>query len=679
MAREDGRVVYRVIIDDSNVQSDMQRTENTVEKSTSNLKSKAKAGALAIGGGILGTVTAIGVGAVKSANDMDKAMNQFLASTGKGTEEAERYQEVMESIYTNNYGESFEDIAEKMGLVTQQMGELSDDELKRVTEQAYLLQDTFDMDFKESIRGVDALVKQFGVSSEEAFELMAQGAQAGLNQNDDLADQLAEYSVYYKQLGFDAEDALNIMLEGTKNGAYQLDYINDAMKEFGIRSKDMSVSTETAFQKLGLDAQKYFEVFAKGGGNTGEYFDEVVSLLSQVESDVERNSIGVALFGTKFEDLGEDAVLAMTKFGNTIDSTKNKLGEMEAVKYGSLEEMLEGLKRSLAPILIDLGQKLIPIIKLLAERLFPVVEQLMPVFSDVLLALIPPLGDLIDALLPPLIELFEMLIPPLLEIIEALMPVLIDLVLALAPLLIDVANALIPVIDFVVALIPIIVELIEIGIIPLIDVISKLIGYGLDLLTYALGVLKETFLAVFQSIVTIVQDNINTVTAILNKMIEFIKNVFAGNWGEAWKNIMEIMKLYFEGIGKYFKNILNGVIDSINGFLKGLNGIKIPDWVPKIGGGTFSVPLIPRLAKGGLAMGETLAVVGDNPNASIDPEVIAPLSKLKAMLGIDINSGVGMSKVIYNNVTVTGNTINDDNIDSIGDDFMRKLKREGIY
>lgn len=41
----------------------------------------------------------------------------------------------------------------------------------------------------------------------------------------------------------------------------------------------------------------------------------------------------------------------------------------------------------------------------------------------------------------------------------------------------------------------------------------------------------------------------------------------------------------------------------------------------------------PKLAKGGLAYGETLATIGDNPGARTDPEVIAPLSKLKGMLG----------------------------------------------
>ena len=41
----------------------------------------------------------------------------------------------------------------------------------------------------------------------------------------------------------------------------------------------------------------------------------------------------------------------------------------------------------------------------------------------------------------------------------------------------------------------------------------------------------------------------------------------------------------------------------------------------------------PKLAEGGLAFGPTMATVGDNRNARVDPEVIAPLSKLKSMMG----------------------------------------------
>ncbi len=55
---------------------------------------------------------------------------------------------------------------------------------------------------------------------------------------------------------------------------------------------------------------------------------------------------------------------------------------------------------------------------------------------------------------------------------------------------------------------------------------------------------------------------------------------------------------------------------------------------------------VPALAQGGLAMSPTLAMVGDNPNARVDPEVIAPLSKLKGMIG-DTGSENDMSKVVF--------------------------------
>ena len=106
------------------------------------------------------------------------------------------------------------------------------------------------------------------------------------------------------------------------------------------------------------------------------------------------------------------------------------------------------------------------------------------------------------------------------------------------------------------------------------------------------------------------------------------------------------------------------MIGLINGFIGGLSKIKIPDWVPKVGGLSFSLPKIPKLAGGGVAFDDTLAVVGDNPNARVDPEVIAPLSKLETMLGLNL-AGAGGDTRNYN-VYVTGNTISSENIDSIG-------------
>jgi len=79
----------------------------------------------------------------------------------------------------------------------------------------------------------------------------------------------------------------------------------------------------------------------------------------------------------------------------------------------------------------------------------------------------------------------------------------------------------------------------------------------------------------------------------------------------------------------------------IKAALKSLNpAIAIAGGIALIALGTFvkSKLAAPALAQGGLATGPTMALVGDNRNARVDPEVIAPLSKLKSMMG---DMGIG--------------------------------------
>ena len=132
----------------------------------------------------LSAVAAAGLGlSAKSAADNEAAINKYIATTGKAVEETDKYKEVMEAIYNNNYGDSIADVADKMRIVSNILGELPEAELQSVVEKSYMLQDAYDMDFQENIRGINSLMDQFGITSEQAFELINQGAQKGLNQN----------------------------------------------------------------------------------------------------------------------------------------------------------------------------------------------------------------------------------------------------------------------------------------------------------------------------------------------------------------------------------------------------------------------------------------------------------------------------------------------------------------
>lgn len=341
----------------------LQKTADKLE----NVGEKAKAAGEALAGVSAGAVGIIGASAASAAT-MEKAVNKYIASTGKAVEESEKYENVLQSIYENNYGEGFEDIADKMGIVNQLMGELPDEKLQSVVEKGYLLQDVFDIDFQESIRGVNALVKQFGITSDEAFDFLVKGAQSGLNQNGDLADQMAEYAVYWSDMGMTAEEVFNALARGAENGAFQIDYLNDAMKEFGIRTKDNSDGTKGAFEALGLNSAKLTASFAEGGEAAKKSFIEVVSALGKVKNETELNTLGVALFGTKWEDLGSQAILALTEINESLLEGTTSV-EAAGVMYGGVADTAQTALRKISSAGAELGKVVLPIIGEIAEKI----------------------------------------------------------------------------------------------------------------------------------------------------------------------------------------------------------------------------------------------------------------------------------------------------------------------
>ena len=121
--------------------------------------------------------------------------------------------------------------------------------------------------------------------------------------------------------------------------------------------------------------------------------------------------------------------------------------------------------------------------------------------------------------------------------------------------------------------------------------------------------LAPAFQWVFQHIIAPVVDSTfhnigqmweKTLKPLLNNMIDFIKNVFSGNFAGAWQNVLNAVGAVWEGIKTVVKGPLNAAIGIVNSFISKLNGVKIPDWVPGVGGKAFSMPQINYLAAGGV-------------------------------------------------------------------------------
>lgn len=305
---------------------------------------------------------------VSLASDGVKGINDFSAATGITGVKLQEMEEVMKGIYNNNFGESMTDVSQSLQVVSRAT-DLTGDKLQKATENAILLSDVFGYEVAESTRSASTLMNQFGIDYDTAMNLIAQGAQNGLDYSDELLDTINEYSVQFKQFGFDAEEMFNIMSRGVENGAFNLDKVGDAVKEFGIRITDGSDTTKEGMEAIGLSADEMAKKYQKGGKDAREAFDQVITGLENMKDPVERNQAGVNLFGTMWEDLGPKVVLSLNDQTEAIDTNKDALEQMNDVKYDDIESAMEGIKRNLTSSIADpIEERILPKLQEVGEN-----------------------------------------------------------------------------------------------------------------------------------------------------------------------------------------------------------------------------------------------------------------------------------------------------------------------
>jgi TP901 family phage tail tape measure protein len=225
----------------------------SVDKSLGKLGSTAGT-AVKIGMGVaVAGVAAVGTAAVAAgaaafnlSSDIQNATNNIAAQMGISKDEAAGFEDVMTGIFANNFGDSFDDIGSGITTVTHALGEMPDDVLQGITEDAFALRDAFDMGVGESATGAKALVESFGVTGEQAMDLIAHGMQNGLNASGDFVESLGEYSNLFSEAGFSAEQMYNIMESGAQAGILGTDKIADAIKEMGIKLNEGTDETKAA-------------------------------------------------------------------------------------------------------------------------------------------------------------------------------------------------------------------------------------------------------------------------------------------------------------------------------------------------------------------------------------------------------------------------------------------------
>lgn len=569
-------------------------------------------------------LTAVGTAAVKFAADSQDAFQQFAAATGTATDEMGKYKDMINNVYKDNFGDSINDVAEAMATVNQNMSYLDDSALQRCTEYAYTLSDTFGVDVAESTRAADSLIKNYGVSAREAFNLMTQGMQSGLNFSDELFDNIDEYSVQFKKLGLDAEDMFSIFANGAQNGAFNLDKIGDAVKEFSIRAIDGSDTTKQGFEALGMNADEMAQKFGAGGKTAKEAFNEVIQGLASMDDPVAQSAAGVNLFGTMWEDLGPQVITSMSTASDAIDKNRESVEKLVNVKYDTLTGALGGLWRTIqVDVLQPIGNQLIPYVtKGISfiqkftdkwNKLEPATQKTIVKFGMVAAAAGPLLMGFgkVSSGIRTMISNFGKIgglitrltgvsgFSGLATILTGPVGIAIAAVVAGAALIYTNWDRIEPIVKKIGQRFVDFWNTVQPQLQPFIDICMEIGSYLKDIL---LEVFKTVWQAAGDIIVAWfdqVSEVIDNVLGIFEGIITFLTGVFQGNWEQAWTGIVQAVGSIFGTLEALVKAPLNAVINLVNKAINAINNISVtlPDVV---GGGHigFNIPTIPTLAKG---------------------------------------------------------------------------------
>ncbi|MGN7360018.1 phage tail tape measure protein [Paenibacillus sp. SAF-054] len=371
---------------------------------------------------IITTVSDMFSGMVSDVGSLDDSVHQMGAATGATAQEMVQFKEVIQGIYEANIGEGFNDIANALVNVRQVTGQTGA-ALENTTKNALILKDTFGYDVNETVRTTDALMRNMGLTADQAFNLIAQGSQKGLDRSGDFLDTINEYSVQFKDAGYNAEEMFSILESGIKKGTFNLDKMGDLLKEFNIRIKSGDKVVTDSLDQLFApeDIEQFIGALSKGGAKVKEFrelsniagkdvakrlvtslkkggataakasslivgymsdsskiidgladatirprdaLDSIIKQLDKVNDANVRNELSVGLFGTQFEDLRASAVAALQDTNGEFNKTLDTMKQIEGVKYSSLTKDIQKLgKELMTDVVIPIGEDLMPVLR----------------------------------------------------------------------------------------------------------------------------------------------------------------------------------------------------------------------------------------------------------------------------------------------------------------------------
>ena len=348
-------------------------------------------------------LTELGGAATESFNEINNANTKAAAYFGETGEAAEDTAQVIKAVYEGGVGDSMDTVSDAVIAVKQNFRDLDQTELTNLTNQAIILEELYGIDMNETLRGASSLMKNFGMSGQEAMDFIVAGTQNGLDKTNELGDNLSEYSGKFSQAGYSAQEYFQLLNNGLDGGAYNLDKVNDAINEVTTRLADGTVA-----DNIGIYSDKTQELFQKwqdGGATQKEVIDSIVSDIANTTNEQDALNQAAQAFGTMAEDGNLKFITSLTSVGNTYDDVSGKAQGMFDATSTPAQEM-ESNMRKLKDSLLPLGEQLMELANAIIPPLVEGVQKVADFFGN----LPTPIQNFI-AILGGLIAAFTALAP----------------------------------------------------------------------------------------------------------------------------------------------------------------------------------------------------------------------------------------------------------------------------
>ena len=341
----------------------------------------------------------------------------------------------------------------------------------------------------------------------------------------------------------------------------------------------------TVVQLLRKNFDKVREAVGRIFGDKGlEIFDKIVAAVTAAgdaiknvfsggNMDAARQKIE-SIFGAKGTAVFDGFIRAAQTVGSAIGSL-----------VGFITEHVVPVAEQVLGVIVS---DVIPGIVGGIQQAAPVIMQIVQAIANFIAGIIPVIGGFIAGIMPVISEIITFVQTNVLPIVQQIFSFIVSTVLPaiasgvqfLATTITAVLSAVLPVVQTVFTTIWNIIQ-------PIMQQILSVVQAVLP-----------SVLAQFQNVFSTIGSIVSGLASVLSGLIQFITGVFSGNWAQAWEGIKSVFSGVWEALTGIAKGVINGIINVINGAISGLNSIKIPDWVPVVGGKGVNIPQLPTFARG---------------------------------------------------------------------------------